>query len=198
VHDHIIVGIQLYVRGNAIGRRTCTLPATAVFGGAQITTQALDACVRRGVRVASLQRSGKIRFVVSGQTSGNVHLRSAQFQASFHQPSTLELSRTIVAAKIQNSSKVISRWARDAKDPETKAQLKERASWILERIPRLKAADTGDKVRGIEGDCARIYFRAVARVLSTTALQFPARSRRPPRDPVNALLSFCYSMLVTE
>ena len=67
--------------------------ALIVLGGAQITTQALDACVRRGVRVAALQMSGAIRFVVSGPTSGNVHLRTAQFETVTDDARSLDVAR---------------------------------------------------------------------------------------------------------
>ena len=67
--------------------------ALIVLGGAQITTQALDACVRRGVRVAALQMSGAVRFVVNGPTSGNVHLRTAQFET------VIDDTRSLAVAK---------------------------------------------------------------------------------------------------
>ncbi len=172
--------------------------ALVLLGGAQITTQALDACMRRGVRVAALQLSGAIRFVVTGPTSGNVHLRTAQFEAVMDSTRSLEIARAIVAAKLRNSGKVVGRWARDENDPVRAEQLASRAEQITERIARLAEADTGDHVRGAEGDAARIYFRAVAQALASSDLEFSGRTRRPPRDPVNALLGFCYGMLVTE
>ena len=172
--------------------------ALVVLGGAQITTQALDACVRRGVRVAALQMSGAIRFVVNGPTSGNVHLRTAQFEAVTDEAHSLDVARAVVAAKLQNSSKVVGRWSRDEKAPAVAEDLAARAEQIKERIARLADAETGDHVRGVEGDAARIYFRAVARAVASSELEFSGRTRRPPRDPVNALLGFCYGMLVTE
>ena len=59
-------------------------------------------------------------------------------------------------------------------------------------------ADTADHVRGVEGDAARIYFRAVGQAVASSSLEFSTRTRRPPRDPVNAMLGFCYGLLVTE
>ena len=92
--------------------------ALVVLGGAQITTQALDACVRRGVRVAALQMSGAVRFVVNGPTSGNVHLRTAQFDAVMDDTRSLAVARAqSSAAKLQNSSRVVGRWSRDEKEP---------------------------------------------------------------------------------
>ena len=172
--------------------------ALVVLGGAQITTQALDACVRRGVRVAALGISGAVRFVVNGPTSGNVHLRTAQFDAVMDEGRSLALAKAIVAAKLQNSGSVVGRWSRDAKDPQAAERLAVRGAQIRERVGRLAGADTADHVRGVEGDAARIYFRAVGQTMASSNLEFSGRTRRPPRDPVNALLGFCYGMLVTE
>ena len=172
--------------------------ALVVLGGAQITTQALDACVRHGVRVAALQVSGAIRFVVNGPTKGNVHLRTAQFDAVMDDTRSLALAKAVVAAKLQNSSRVVGRWSRDEKNPVEAEQLAARGARIRERIARLETADTADHVRGVEGDAARIYFRAVGLAVASSELEFSGRTRRPPRDPVNALLGFCYGMLVTE
>ena len=172
--------------------------ALVVLGGAQITMEAIDACVQRGVRVAALKRGGAVRFTVSAATGGNVHLRSALFQAAMDPSRSLDLSRAVVAAKLQNSGIVVSRWSRDEKNPEKSDSLAERSEMIRARIARLAEAETGDHVRGIEGDAARIYFRAVGEVLASSPLPFTARTRRPPRDPVNAMLGFCYGLLVTE
>ena len=117
------------------------IDAVIVLGGAQITTQALDACVQRGVRVAALQMSGAVRFVVNGPTSGNVHLRTAQFGAAMDDARSLVLAKAIVAAKLQNSSRVVGRWARDERNPAEAQQLADRGSQIRERIERLSGAD---------------------------------------------------------
>ena len=174
------------------------IDALVLLGGAQVTTQALDACVRRGVRVAALQMSGAVRFVVNGATGGNVHLRTALFRTAMDHDRSLALSKAIVAAKLQNSRSVVDRWSRDEKNKAEAEWLAERGAQIRERIARLNDADTADHVRGVEGDAARIYFRAVGHVLSSSDLKFSARTRRPPRDPVNAMLGFCYGLLVTE
>jgi len=169
-----------------------------IFGGAQVTTQALDACTQLGIRVAALKKSGALRFVVNGQTGGNVHLRTAQFRTAFDDESSLEIAKAIVAAKLQNSRHVVERWARDSKDSEESDGLATRAAQVKDRISRLSDAKTADHVRGIEGDGARIYFRALGTVLRSSGLEFDGRTRRPPRDPVNAALGFCYSLLLTE
>ena len=174
------------------------IDAVVMWGGAQVTTQALEACVRRGVRVTSLQMSGSVRFVVGGATGGNVHLRTALYQAVTDDAHSLALSKAIVAAKLQNSRTVVDRWGRDEADPADARRLSTRAAQIAERVSRLVSADTADHVRGIEGDAARIYFGGVSQVVAKSDVGFSTRTRRPPRDPVNAMLGFCYGLLVTE
>lgn len=174
------------------------IDAVVMLGSGQITTQALEACVRSGVRVTAMKMSGAVRFVVGASTGGNVHLRTALYRALTDPTHSLTLSKAIVAAKLQNSRRVVDRWARDEKESAESRRLAERAAQIKERISRLPGAGTADHVRGIEGDAARAYFGAVGRAVAKSDLRFSARTRRPPRDPVNAMLGFCYGLLVTE
>lgn len=174
------------------------IDSLVLIGSAQITTQAIDACIQHGVRVSSLRMSGAVRFVIHAATGGNVHLRTALFRAVMNQSLSLELAKTIVAAKIQNSHTVVNRWARDAPDSQDADYLSQRARLIQKRIASLTDAKTGDHIRGIEGDAARIYFRAISQVIAPYNFEFSVRTRRPPRDPINAMLGFCYGLLVTE
>ncbi|MDE0100158.1 MAG: CRISPR-associated endonuclease Cas1 [Truepera sp.] len=174
------------------------IDAVVMLGGAQVTTQALEACVRRGVRVTALKMSGAVRFVVGGSTGGNVHLRTSLYRAVTDNAHSIALSKAIVAAKLQNSRKVVDRWARDEKDRAGARRLAARAVQILERVSRLAGANTANHIRGIEGDAARIYFGAMGQAVSKSDIKFSNRTRRPPRDPVNAMLGFCYGLLVTE
>ena len=160
--------------------------------------QAIDACAGHGVRVAALRRGGAVRFVVDRPTGGNVHLRIAHHRVVADEALSLALSKAIVAAKLQNSARVVGRWSRDETDAREKEPLAARSEQIRLRVSRLVGATTSDHVRGIEGDAARIYFRAMGRVLASAELGFSSRTRRPPRDPVNAMLGFCYGLLVTE
>ena len=174
------------------------IDSLVMLGGAQVTSQALEECVRRGVRVSALRMGGSVRFVVGGATGGNVHLRTALYRAVVDEAHSLALAKVIVGAKLRNSRKVVNRWARDEKNPDAARELSARAEQILDRIPRLAEARDADHVRGIEGDAARVYFVAVAKAASKSGLGFYARHRRPPRDPINAMLGFCYGLLVTE
>ncbi len=174
-----------------------TLDAVIMFAG-QITTNALTELVRRNIRVAALTRGGRIRFTVNRPISGNVHLRQAQHTAAADPVQTLDITRNIVAAKLQNSRRVIARWERDHPDASIRARLRSRVAQIGERIPQTAAADTPHGLRGIEGDAGRLHFGVMRIVLNKGPLQFGTRVRRPPRDPINALLGFCYALVLTE
>ena len=137
------------------------IDALVMLGGGQVTTQALEACVKSGVRVAALRRSGSVRFVVGPGTGGNVNLRLALYRIVTDRAQSLMLAKSIVAAKLQNSKRVLARWSRDAKDPAVNSSLASRSEQILNRVPRLSDAATSDHLRGIEGDAARVYFRGM-------------------------------------
>ena len=174
------------------------IDALVLLGSGQVSSDALAACVKRGVRVASLRRSGAVRFVVGGPMSGNVHLRMAQHAAVLSEDHSLKIAQAIVAAKLQSSRRMLLRWSRDAHDTSLRKRLQRRAEMIAERIARVPGTGSGDHLRGLEGDGARIYFRGLGQHLEETGIRFSARTRRPPRDPVNALMSFGYGLLVTE
>ena len=174
-----------------------SIDAVVMFGG-QITTEALTQLVRRNIRVAALTKGGRIRFIVSGPTSGNVHLRQAQHAAASDPAETLRITRNIIAAKLQNSRRVIARWARDNTDASVRAELRTRVEQLGEKIPQTAHVESPYELRGIEGDAGRLHFGAIRTVLGSEPLRFTTRNRRPPRDPVNALLGLCYALLTTE
>lgn len=172
------------------------IDAVVLFGG-QMTIDAIAACVEREVRVACLRRSGSVRFVVGGPQRGNIHLRTAQHAASADPERSLTIARSIVAGKLQSCRRLLLRWARDADGPIERA-LRARADLLADRLGALGSARHGDHLRGIEGDGARAYFAGMGMVMADSPFPFTERNRRPPRDPVNALLGFTYGLLVTE
>ena len=174
------------------------IDSVVLLGSGQVTTDALAACVKRGVRVASLRRSGALRYVVGGPMSGNVHLRMSQHRAVTNEEHSLAIARAVVAAKLQSSRAMLLRWSRDATSTSHRHRLQRRAEMIVERIGRVPDTNSGDHLRGLEGDAARIYFGGLGQHLADIGLRFSARTRRPPRDPVNALMSFCYGLLTAE
>ncbi len=206
VRDHrASVGLQkgaLLVKGPDGSRTRVPLNAlegVVMVGSGQITTEAMARCVERNIRICSLRRNGKVRFVVGGPTSGNVHLRVAQLRAATDVASCLSLARTIVAGKLQNYRLLLQRWSWDTAGLDRR-HLIEQQHAIEDRLRALPDARDGDAIRGMEGDGTRRYFKGVAAHLSREpeAFRYMGRTRRPPRDPVNALLSFAYALVLTE
>jgi CRISPR-associated protein Cas1 len=175
-----------------------SLEAVALIGG-QITSEALDLCVSHGVRVSALRRSGRLRFSVGAPTSGNVHLRVAQVHATEDLESTARVARPIAAAKLVSYRHLLQRWAQDADGPRRRV-LEMETEAVLDRIQSLGGVVDGDRLRGLEGDGTRRYFKGLSIALEPAGDvgRFQVRSRRPPRDPANALLSFLYGVNLAE
>jgi CRISP-associated protein Cas1 len=176
------------------------LDAVILTGRAEVTSEALGRCVRHGVRVASVYRSGRLRFTVGGPTSGNVLLRVAQHRAAENEDHLIRLATVLVAGKLQNQRRLVQRWMWDA-EPSTRLFLGEQRDLIDERLTGLVSRTdlTPDRIRGFEGDATRRYFKALgAHIAASSGFVFTERNRRPPRDPVNALISYLYGLTTTE
>lgn len=187
-----------------------TLASVVCFGQVSCSPFLLGALAERGIAVAYLTEHGRFLASVHGNTSGNVLLRREQYRAADGGERSAAIARNIVLAKVANSRNVLLRAAREAGqggDGEaTSNGLPEAAERLasslreLERERFLAQGGTVDSVRGIEGDAARAYFGVFDALLATgdEALRFRGRTRRPPLDPVNAVLSFVYTLLVHD
>lgn len=192
---------SIVVRGGADTTKVPieALEAIVLFGG-QISSEALTLCTAKGVRVSALRRNGQIRFLAGTPTKGNVLLRVAQLRAADNAKVCASIARNIVAAKLDSYRRLLMRWAWDA-DPGVRTVLRANANTIASRMQHLGTAISGDYIRGIEGDGTRIHFKGLRSVLASVdgaVGLFPNRTRRPPRDPANALMSFLYGMALAE
>ena len=176
------------------------LGAVVCFGRVNVSTAAMTRCAEDQRDLVFLSRSGRFRAKVIGPTSGNVLLRLAQYQASQEQDRSVPIARNIVAAKIQNARLLLMREARQTDDVETEECLRGAAADMAASIEALPKATELDTVRGNEGRAAAVYFSVFSRLIRSPhgAFTFDGRNRRPPRDPVNALLSFLYSLVRVE
>lgn len=160
----------------------------------------LAACSAANVTLSFHTPQGKFQAATRAFTSGNIHLRRAQYRAADQPTATLDITRPMVAAKIANCRQVLMRAAREygTRDPERGTTLLNAADQLKRRAEYALAATDLDSLRGIEGDAATFYFAAFPALLVNTRLKMHGRNRRPPEDPVNALLSFCYSLLMHD
>ncbi len=163
-----------------------------VIGNVTLTPAALDLLVRRGIDAVLLSHHGRYRARFVSGISGNVRLRLAQYGALTDATRTLSLARCLVAGKIANQRALLQRHAR--RHGSTHGLRVAVKSMKAARI-RADLVDTLDAVRGCEGSASAAYFRAFPELVRATGFRFDGRNRRPPLDPVNALLSLGYTLL---
>ena len=176
------------------------LGSVILFGNASISGQAMQRCAAEGRAISLLDFAGDFKARVVGPQCGNVLLRQAQYEAQRDPSVCCEIARSIVAGKIRNSRHTIVRAARDAKASDTAAALRSSAESLAALIVALPAQGTIDGVRGIEGQAAALYFGVLGQMLNVPSdeFSFTIRSRRPPRDRVNALVSFVYALIRSD
>jgi CRISPR-associated protein Cas1 len=177
-----------------------TLHGIVCFGQVSSSSFLMGLCSEFGVGISFLTEYGRFLARVQGPISGNVLLRKQQYQASERPESILAIARAVVTAKVANCRTVLLRAARE-REPSSARELLERATVRLGVIlDEVQKADNADSVRGHEGDAARTYFSVFDHLIvaSKDEFSFSGRSRRPPLDKVNALLSFLYTLLTHD
>src|SRR5262245_59008882 len=167
------------------------LGALVCFGDVLISPAVLHRCADDGRSVVLLDRNGRFKGRLEGPVSGNVLLRKAQYEAVCDPHRTLAIARNIVAGKVQNTRQIVLRAARETEDPQDSAQLKETAQALTITLEQVAGVEDLDQLRGFEGEAARRHFSTFSCMVreDRETFQLKGRSRRPPRDPTNALLS---------
>lgn len=163
----------------------------ALFGNVQVSAQAIRGLVARGSLLLHFTYGGWLSAVTSGPDQRNVLLRIAQYRLAGDTSGALALSQAFVWGKIRNQRTLLRRNHRE----QPQAAVNE-----LARLARsAHHVETMQSLLGVEGAAARVYFSLLPGMLrSDLAFDFHERNRRPPRDPVNALLSFLYSLLLKD
>lgn len=177
-----------------------TVSGIVCFGQVSCSPFLMGFCAENNVEISFLTENGRFLARVQGPVSGNVLLRREQYRKADDLSAASAVASAIVAAKVANARAVIGRTLRDHPQKTDVAALRDASERLRRRIERLGGLTSLDEIRGIEGDCGRIYF-AVFRHFVTTegeAFRFMERSRRPPLDNMNALLSFIYTLLMHD
>lgn len=165
-----------------------------ILGNVQITTQSMQELCRRGIPVAFFSTGGWFWGLLSANLHKNIELRLNQFRAAENPERSLALARRFISSKIRNCRTLLRRNAVGVEESD------------LRRLRELARAasqeDSLESLLGVEGTAARLYFQLFPKMLKRSAMgaafDFEGRNRRPPRDPVNALLSLAYSLLVKD
>ena len=158
----------------------------------------MAACAEAGVTLSFCNPNGRFQASVRGATSGNVLLRRQQFRWADEEARCLGISRNCVAAKIANQRNVLQRALRDHGDDESRPPLEAAVLRLAQYIQMSGRATDLDVLRGFEGEAASCYFGVFDHLITARNFRFTTRQRRPPTDPVNALLSFLYAMLAHD
>jgi CRISPR-associated protein Cas1 len=176
------------------------LEGIVCFGRVSVSPGLLALCGERPLHISYLSEHGRFLARVVPATSGNVLLRRQQYRLADQSESCLRVSRAIIAAKIQNCRTLLLRSGRETEEEQRADELRRAAVQLGCALQTLTVAGTLDSARGCEGDAARNYFAAFNAMIrqQCEAFSMTERSRRPPLDPLNALLSFLYAILTHE
>lgn len=185
--------LTVRVKGKTVAKtRLLDVSSVSIFGNAQVTAQATRELLERGIPICHFTYGGWLKGMTWGMAHKNVELRMNQFRAAGDPRASLAIAKEMMTAKLRNSRVMLRR-----NHPELPAG-------ALEEIKRLtalvEAADSIGTLLGIEGAAARVYFANFDGMIKSgvSAFDFRTRNRRPPKDPVNAVLSFLYSMLMRQ
>jgi len=170
------------------------------FGRVGCSPALMGMCAERGVAISFFNRRGRFWARVQGPVSGNVLLRREQYRRAQEPEECVAIARASVVAKVTNSRNVLLRSVRDHPDATGSEEVTEAARRLLIALKALARDSPLDTIRGHEGDAARTYFSVFDHLIvaNKAGFTFSRRSRRPPLDRVNALLSFLYSMLAHD
>ena len=196
-HDTLKVEIEREVRLQVpllhLGGITC-------FGNVLLTSAVIHRCADEGRSIVLLDGNGHFKARMVGKTSGNVLLRRAQHEAAMSNERAAAIARNSVAGKLQNSRQVVLRAGREAITTDDTAAFADAARRSAGSMRGLGDGQSGDEIRGYEGEAARTYFSVFDRMIRSEReeFRFSGRVRRPPIGRTNALLSFLYALLLND
>lgn len=165
------------------------------FGQVSVSPFLMGYCGEQGIGLSFYTEYGKFLARVQGKQTGNVLLRRAQYRWADNEEKSVSIARLLVAAKIANSRSVLMREVRNHGDNKLLDDAVDKLATSLRRVQHAKSVA---EAMGIEGDAAATYFGVFNELLRGSGFVFGGRVRRPPTDPVNALLSFVYSLITHE
>lgn len=177
-----------------------TLSAIISFSYAGASPALMGACAKRNIGLALCTPRGRFLCRVNGKSSGNVLLRRTQYRVADDPLQSCRMARMSIFGKLYNARKSIERTLRDHALRVDAEALRNASAKLGELLPAVRAETDPDSLRGLEGSGAQSYFAVFDELILTRkeTFSFDGRNRRPPLDPVNALLSFAYSLLAND
>ncbi|MFW6456879.1 MAG: type I-C CRISPR-associated endonuclease Cas1c [Planctomycetota bacterium] len=176
------------------------LEGIVCFGRVSWSPPLMHLCAENDVTISFLGRNGRYYGRVQGPVSGNVLLRRQQYRLADDGDTSAEVGKTVVTAKIANTRNVVLRARRDHEEKLETDEVERAVEDMARTLEDLKRAENLRETRGREGESARTYFGVFDELITVDdeAFEFDGRNRRPPVDPVNALLSFYYTLLLHD
>lgn len=173
------------------------LQAIVLLGNIQVSTPLIGFCVERRISIVWCNQYGRFKARLEGALRGNVLLRRAQHLALSDPRQTLQLAQQFVLGKLHNQAQLLQRGIRRYPECASLSQALASIQIYLNQIPQTRSLD---ELRGVEGSAARVYFGHFDQLIRAQreAFRLQGRTRRPPQDRTNALLSFLYTMYVQE
>lgn len=177
-----------------------TLEGILCFSYTGASPALMGGCAERGISLAFFTPRGRFLARIAGETRGNVLLRQQQYRAADDPFASCRYARDFLLGKVYNARWVLERATRDHPQRVPVDRLKALSGQLAAALPRIQDAMTAEELRGIEGEAAQRYFDGFDSLIlqQRETFAFSGRSRRPPLDPVNALLSFAYTLLARE
>lgn len=193
--------VSLRAEGRELGKVPIhTIGSLVCFGQVSCSSFLLGHCAQNGVAVSWLTENGRFMAAMHGPTTGNVLLRREQYRKTDNVEGALPLARAFITGKIVNCRTVLRRAAREHPEEHADGGLARICESLTSCLQRLPQARSLDEIRGLEGEAAGMYFSVFNRLISPRAkgIRFTGRSRRPPLDEINCLLSFLYTLLAAD
>ena len=171
-----------------------------LFGNVLVSPFLLHRFAEDGRSIVWLGKTGRFKGRLSGPTTGNVLLRRAQYEAHADPYRVAAVARNVVAGKVRNARTLVQRSAREATTSGDRAALEETTRLLEWALRDLGKARSVAEVRGFEGQAGRVYFDAMKLMVRSNREEYAwtGRNRRPPRDRMNALLSFVYALVLGD
>ena len=176
-----------------------TIENIVCFGFKPLTPQLMSFCAENNVGITYLTQNGEFLARVYGAQKGNVLLRKSQYSIADSEEESLKIAKNIVAAKVSNYRYLLLRHQRNHPN-NCPVSVVQAAASLGHRLSKIKMSGTINELRGYEGESAAIYFGELSNLITAQKedFQFKTRTRRPPLDPANAILSFLYAILAND
>lgn len=176
------------------------LEAIVSFGYRGTSPALMGACAERNISLCYMTPQGKFLARVSGKTRGNVVLRQQQYTSTNNELQSLEIAKNCILGKVHNARWVLERAIRDHKLQIDAERVKTASEYLKNSLDHIQNSQSKEQLRGYEGEAASVYFSVFDQLIlqQKKDFKFQGRSKRPPVDKVNAMLSFVYTLLTNQ